>query len=331
MTDQGLSLAIVGVSTAFGEALLEALPEQSWPRAALYLLDERDAAAGRIEVQGHYQPVATIEDFDFAAADLALFATAPEIARQHVPRARQAGCLVVDLSGASSLAADVPLALAGINDALLANLGRGDVVASPDPITVQLCKLLQPLLDAGFPPLRVDAVACRAVSMHGKKGSEALAYETVQLLNMRQPDRFGLGRQIAFNLLPASPDTATVICAEIEKILEKQDIEINLRVVDSPVFNANSLQCFMDFSRSCEIAQCRQIWASSPGLDMFEGEQAPSAVTEAAGSAYIVVGGLEARDGGRPGISVWSVADGLQAGVAGNAWALVDILVKYVL
>jgi aspartate-semialdehyde dehydrogenase len=57
----------------------------------------------------------------------------------------------------------------------------------------------------------------------------------------------------------------------------------------------------------------------------------PSAVTEATGNTHIVLGGLEPRDGERPGISIWSVADGLLAGVAGNALAIAGILVKSVL
>jgi aspartate-semialdehyde dehydrogenase len=331
MTEQGVSLAIVGVSSAAGEALLETLPEQSWSLATLHLLDERDVATGRIEIEGHYQAVATIEDFDFAGIDLVIFATKPGLARQYISRAREAGCLVLDLSGASSLDAAVPLVVAGVNDSQLQGLGRGGLLASPNPLTVQFCQLLQPLAEAGFPPQRIDAVACRAVNMHGKSGSEALAYETVQLLNMRQPERFGLGRQIAFNLLPAGAEEAGAVRAEIEKVLDKQDIEINLRVLDGPVFNANSLQCFIDFAQPCEPAQCKQIWANSAVLEIYDEGEAPSAVTEAAGNPGVIVGGLECRAGERPGISVWSVTDGLVTGVAGNAWDVVEILVKSVL
>ncbi|MGD9000996.1 MAG: Asd/ArgC dimerization domain-containing protein [Granulosicoccaceae bacterium] len=330
MTAQGISLAVVGASSAFGGALIGALPMQPLPLSALHLLDPRDTASGRIEFDGHYHVVAAIEDFDFAGTDLAIFATGPELARQHIPRARQAGCLVIDLSGASSLDPGVPLVVAGVNDEMLTGLAPGDLIASPDPLTVQLCHLLKPLSDAGFPPQRVDSMACRAVSMLDKSGSETLAYETVQLLNMRQPERFGLGRQIAFNLLPASADVAERIGAETRKVLDKQEFEINLRVIDSPVFHGNSLQCFIDFAGVCELARCRQFWADSPAIELYEAE-APSAVTEAAGNTHIVLGGLESRDKERPGISVWSVADGLLGGVAGNALAIAGILVKSVL
>lgn len=331
MTGQGISLAIVGVSSAAGEALLETLPEQPWATTNLQLLDAREAATGRIEVQGHYQVVGVVDDFDFAGVDVVVFACAPGLAEQHMARARAAGCFVLDLSGASSLAGDVPLVVAGVNDDLLADLERGTVIAGPDPLAVQLCLLLKPLIDSGLSPHRLDAVACRAVNMHGKSGSEALAYETVQLLNMRQPEHFDLGRQIAFNLLPTGPEVAAAIRQQVKKVLFNQELDVNLRVVDSAVFNANSLQCFVDFDRPCEIAQVHDSWASAAGLEMFTDGQAPSAVTEAAGSLHTVVGGLESLDGERPGISVWSVADGLQAGVANNTWGIVEILVKFVL
>ncbi|MGD8743358.1 MAG: Asd/ArgC dimerization domain-containing protein [Granulosicoccaceae bacterium] len=330
MAEEGISLAIAGASSDFGRALTGGLSSLALPLSVLHLLDPRDTASGRIEYDGHYHTVAAIEDFDFAGTDLVICATGPELARQHIPRARQAGSLVIDLSGASSLEPGVPLIVAGVNDDMLAGLGRGDLVASPDPFTVQLCHLLKPLSDAGFGLQRVDSMACRAVSMLGKSGSDTLAYETVQLLNMRQPERFGLGRQIAFNLLPAGMDVAEHIGAETRKVLDKQELEINLRVIDSPVFHGNSLQCFIDFAQACELARCRQVWADSPAIELYEAGP-PSAVTEATGNTHIVLGGLEPRDGERPGISIWSVADGLLAGVAGNALAIAGILVKSVL
>lgn len=329
MADQGITLAIIGATTALGESLVEALPDTGLPIRALHLVDADAAITGRIGYAGHYQAVEALESFAFAGVELVLFACQAALASRYIESACGAGSRVIDLSGASALASGVGLVVAGIHDRHLARLGPGALLACPDPVSLQLVRVLQPLLAAGHEVVRVDCMACRAATLHGKAGSEALAYETVQLLSMRQPERFQHGRQIAFNLLPVAADGAERVVAEAHKMLDKQELELNIRLVDSPVFMANSLQCFIDFAAPTSLEDCRRAWADSPALCWHAGE-APSAVTEAAGQTRVVLGGLASRAGGRPGLSVWSVADSL-GGQAANALSVAEILVKSVL
>lgn len=330
MPGNPISLAIVGAATAIGESLVEALAESGLSIGAVRFVDADEAITGRIEYDGHYQSVAAIEDFDFSGIDLVVFAGRAELAWQYIDRAREAGCRVIDLTAASRLETEVPLLVAGLFDPAAIDPAVAGLVACPDPVSTQLALLLYPLLSAGHRVTRVDCVACRSVTMQGRAGSEALAYETVQLLNMRQPERLQYGRQIAFNLLPRPADEAAALAVETKKILNNQDIELNIRLLDSPVFQANSLQCFIDFAEPASLDACTQAWSAQPQLLLHEDDEAPSAVTEASGHRQVVLGGLTGRADGRPGMSVWSVMDSL-AGQSGNALSVAEILVKSVL
>ena len=122
------NVAIVGVSSVVGEAVLSLLAERDFPLRALYALDSTDIETGRVEFRDSYVPVRNVADFDFSQVQLAFFCAGEELAAQHVPRAAAAGCIVIDDSAQFRYEEDVPLVVPEVNAEAIGQYRRRGII-----------------------------------------------------------------------------------------------------------------------------------------------------------------------------------------------------------
>ena len=121
-----LRIAVVGATSLVGEAVLELLVERALPIGRVFALDVAEKDGETVSLGNLELDVASVEDFDFANASLAIFVGGSELSRRFVPEARNAGCAVIDFSAVYRLSEDVPLVVPGINDAALDDLGAAE-------------------------------------------------------------------------------------------------------------------------------------------------------------------------------------------------------------
>ena len=125
-------VAVVGVSSLVGEALVNLLAERAFPVGKLHPLDDVDQAGGRVEFKGSHLRVADVARFDFSQVQLAFFCAPAAVAEVQVPRATAAGCTVIDDSGLFRMEPDVPLVVAEVNPEALATASARRIVANPN-------------------------------------------------------------------------------------------------------------------------------------------------------------------------------------------------------
>ena len=103
-------IAVVGATGLVGGAVLELLDQRGFPVGQLYPLASENSEGNSVEFGQHRLTVRNLDGFDFRDVQLAIFCVPEDIAKTYVPEAAQAGCVVIDLSAAFRLEAEIPLA-----------------------------------------------------------------------------------------------------------------------------------------------------------------------------------------------------------------------------
>lgn len=332
------NVAIVGVTSAVGEAVLSLLMERDFPVGTLFAVDSPDIAAGRVEFRESYVRLQVLDDFDFSQAHLAFFCAGEEIAALHAPRAAAAGCIVIDDSAQFRYEADVPLVVPEVNAPAIAAYAKRGIIASPGSCATLLLVALKAIYDAvGIE--RINVATYQAVSGTGKAAMDELATQTTSLFNMKGITNKVYPKQIAFNVLPSIGEVLDggytreemKMLWETRKILEDDTIKVNATCVRVPVFYGHSLAVHIETREKIAAAAARRLLEKSPGVKVMDGSKAgayPTAVTEAAGKDGVYVGRLREDISHPRGLDLWVVADNVRKGAALNSIQIAEILVK---
>ena len=129
----GLRIAVVGVSSLIGEAVVSELRARKMAFAELHALDD-ERNVGRPVTDEDAEsaktlPVSDVAAFDFSRVDLAFFCGRAALSERYA-EAAAAHAWVIDGSAAFRARADVPLVAADVNaDALDAVGGHGLIAA----------------------------------------------------------------------------------------------------------------------------------------------------------------------------------------------------------
>lgn len=327
---QTFDIAVVGATGLVGEALLMALDEREFPIGNLYPL-ALDAAIGQVAAfRERNLRVRAVDAFDFASVKL-VFLLEPLPATQ-LARIRDAGCALVDLSGALS-AEQAPCVVAEVNPQQ-AEAARW--LRSPLPAVVALASVLGTLRQV-LALRRVTVTACLAVSSHGRDGIEELARQTAQLLNARPLEPQLFDRQIAFNLLARAsaeqPDgharDERRLAGELGEVLGEPALPVAVTCVQAPVFFGDSLAVSLLCAEPVDLPVVLHCLDDAPELERVEQGDYPTAVGDALGQDLVYVGRV------RPGLldpcelNLWIASDNVRKGSALNAVRLGELLLKH--
>src|SRR6202048_2846786 len=201
----GLRIAVVGVSSLIGEAVIDELRARKIAFAELHALDdERNVGRPVTDDEGAESAktlaVGDVAAFDFSRVDLAFFGGRSALSERYA-EAAAAHAWVIDGSAAFRARADVPLVAAGVNPGGLDAVGTRGLIALPGRPSVALATVLAPLHAlAGLE--RAEVATYHAVSGSGRGGMDELAAETVAMLSGKKASGRAFGRQIAFNVIP---------------------------------------------------------------------------------------------------------------------------------
>ena len=337
-------IAIVGVSSLIGEALLAELRTRKLPYAELHTLDdERNLGKPLSDDEGETRtkapPIADVATFDFSRADLVFFCGRSILAERHA-EAAAAHAWVIDSSSTFRGRADVPLIVADVNAALLAPLkaaGRG-LIALPGSASVALATVLEPLhARAGL--LRAEVATYHAVSGGGRGAMDELAGETVAMLSGKKARGRAFGRQIAFNVIPQVDvfDADGVsreerrLWEETRKVLALPQLAINATAVRVPVFFGHSLAIHATFERPLSAGEAVLALRSAPGICVVDTDsigELPTPATVAAEPDKIYVGRVRADVTRERALNCWVVADNVRKCAAHNSVSVAQILVN---
>jgi aspartate-semialdehyde dehydrogenase len=334
-----IPVAIVGATGLVGETMVSVLEERGFPVAELFPLASERSLGRSVSFRGRSYPVQELRHFDFAQARLALFSAGAAVSREHVPRARAAGCLVIDNTSEFRYREEVPLVVPEVNPQALAAVGAGGLVANPNCSTIQLVLVLKPLMDAAGLE-RVDVATYQSVSGAGRAALEELARQSIAALSGKGVSAgAGGAKQIAFNCVPhidAFQENGYTreemkIVWESRKILALPQLRVNATAVRVPVFYGHSEVVHVSTERPLSALEAREVLRNAPGVTVLDEPRTggyPTAATEAANRDTVYVGRIREDLAPDRGLNLWVVADNVRKGAATNSVQIAEALAR---
>src|ERR1700674_3153166 len=338
----GLRIAVVGVSSLIGEAVIDELRARKIAFAELHALDdERNVGRPVADDEGADSPktlpVGDVAAFDFSRVDLAFFCGRAALSERYA-EAAAAHAWVIDGSAAFRMRAEVPLVVADVNASVLDAVGRSGLIALPGSASVALATALAPLHQlAGLK--RVEVATYQAVSGSGRGAMDELAGETVAMLSGKKARGRAFGRQIAFNVIPQvdvlEEDGVSReerrLWEESRRVLGLPRLAINATAVRVPVFFGHSLAVHASFERPLSVGEALHVLQRGSGLSVIDADsiaEFPTPATLAMEPDQVYVGRIRADLTRDRGLNFWLVADNVRKCAAHNAVSVAQILVN---
>jgi aspartate-semialdehyde dehydrogenase len=317
-----ISITLLGATGAVGRAVLEVLEDLDVPVGRIKLLASARSAGQEIDFRGGPIKVEAPSLEAFAGADVAILTAGSEASREWAPRARAAGCLVVDDSSAFRSDPLVPLVVPEVNAEAL-DVGE-TLAANPTSIAIALALTLKPL-HAAAGLARVVVATYQAVSGVGHRGVEQLQREAADLMNGREPEEPGqIRHRIAFNLVPqvgpVDADGVTEgeasLARDTSRLLGLPDLAISATAVRVPIFYGHSAAVHVGLQRPLDLAAAREALRQAPAVKVIDrpGEGVYPMPMLAVNDDAVLVGRLRADAAMGNGLAYFLVVDNLRKG-----------------
>jgi aspartate-semialdehyde dehydrogenase len=332
----GYRVAVVGATGNVGREMLNILAERQFPLDEVAAVASARSTGDIIDFgdTGEKLKVASLEHFDFAGWDMALFAAGSGPAKIHAPRAAQAGCTVIDNSSLFRMDPDVPLIVPEVNAGAISGYTKKNIIANPNCSTAQLVVALKPLHDAAKIK-RVVVATYQSVSGTGKAGMDELFEQSRNIFVGDPAEPKVYTKQIAFNVIPHAgdflDDGSTTeewkMVVETKKILDPA-IKVTATCVRVPVFVSHSEAVNIEFEREISADEAREILRESPGVMVVDKRENGGYVTpvEAVGDYATYVSRIREDPTVENGLNLWVVSDNLRKGAALNAVQIAELL-----
>jgi len=331
----GYKVAVVGATGQVGREMLNILDEREFP-----LEDIAAVASSRSQgTEVHFGETKTlkvqsIEHFDFAGYDMALFAAGSSVAKQYAPVAAAAGCVVIDNSSLFRMEPDVPLIVPEVNPDAIDGYTKRNIIANPNCSTAQMVVALKPLHDLAVIK-RVVVSTYQSVSGAGNAGMDELFTQTRAVFVNDPIEKEKFTKQIAFNVIPhidvfmddGSTKEEWKMVVETNKILDK-DIALTATCVRVPVFVGHSESINIEFKKPIDEDEARDVLREAPGLMVVDKREDEGYVTpvECAGDFATFISRIRKDPTIKNGLNLWCVSDNLRKGAALNAVQIAELL-----
>ncbi|MCL4171400.1 UNVERIFIED_CONTAM: hypothetical protein GTU68_029996, partial [Idotea baltica] len=259
-----------------------------------------------------------------------LFSAGGSTSKELAPKVAAQGPVVIDNSSAWRMDPDVPLVVAGVNDAAVANRPKG-IIANPNCTTMVAMPVLQPLhAEAGLLSLVVSTY--QATSGAGLAGVEELADQIRKGGEAESLTHRAFVEPIAYNALPwagAGVDDGTGETSEEQKlrfesrkILDIPKLAVSSICVRVPVFTGHALAINARFERSISVERATELLSTAAGVEL---EDVPTPI-KSAGIDPTLVGRIRADETVDSGLAMFVAGDNLRKGAALNAVEIAELL-----
>ena len=329
-------IAVVGATGNVGREMLNILDERKFPAARVDVVASRRSQGREVSFGDKTLKCQALEFYDFAQADIALFACGSGPTQEYAPKAAKAGCVVIDNSSLYRMDEDVPLIVPEVNPQDIDGYAKRHIIANPNCSTAQLVVALKPLHDVARIKRAVVATY-QSVSGAGNAAMDELFTQTRGIFVNDEMKRENFTKQIAFNVIPHidvfMKDGATKeewkMGVETQKMLDP-DIAMSTTCVRVPVFVGHSEAVHLEFERAISLEDARAALDNAPGVLVVDRREDEGYVTpvECVGEFETFVSRLRVDESVEHGLVLWVVSDNLRKGAALNAVQIAELLIE---
>ena len=183
------NIAIVGITGAVGQEMINCLEERNFPVKELRPLASARSAGKKMNFRGNEIIIQELTEKSFEGIDIALFSAGGGISKTYAPIAAEAGAVVVDNSSAFRMDETVPLVVPEINPEEVQN--HSGIIANPNCTTIVTLMGLNPL-HKKWKALNIIASSYQAVSGSGAQGIEELKSQINAIANGNEIEKKSL-------------------------------------------------------------------------------------------------------------------------------------------
>ncbi|MDX2430066.1 MAG: aspartate-semialdehyde dehydrogenase [Bacteroides sp.] len=331
-----MKVAVVGVSGAVGQELLNVLAERNFPLDELVLFGSSRSAGKQYEFKGETLTVKELkENDDFKGVDIALTSAGGGTSKKFASTITKHGAIMIDNSSAFRMDEDVPLVVPEVNPGDLHSLPR-NIVANPNCTTIQMVVCLKPINDLS-PITKVHAATYQAASGAGATAMAELEQQIKEIAAGETVTVEQFQHQLALNLIP-HVDVFTdngytkeemKMYNESRKIMHS-DIQVSSTCVRVPVLRNHSEAIWVETEGELDLAEVKEALSSAEGVTVQD-DPANNIYPMPLGSASkddIFVGRLRKDLTNPKGITFWCVGDQIKKGAALNAVQIAEYMVE---
>ena len=327
-------VAIVGITGAVGQEMIQCLEKRDFPIKKLTLLASAKSAGKIFSFKGKEIPVQELTLDSFDDVDIALFSAGGSISKEFAPVAAKSGTVVIDNSSAFRMDPEVPLIIPEINpEATHSNKG---IIANPNCTTIVTLMGLNPL-HKEWQVRGIIASSYQAVSGSGAQGIEELKNQISAINEGSSVERKVYPHQIAYNVIP-QVDTflkngytkeEMKIENEGRKILGNSTLKASVTCVRVPVYRSHSVSVTAQFASEPDVNKARELINAAPGVSVRDEPDSgifptPLDTTE---QDECLVGRIRKDIVLENALSFWVVGDQVRKGAALNAVQIAELLV----
>ena len=329
------TVAILGVTGAVGQEMLQVLQERNFPVGKLVPLASGRSAGSTIIFQGQEIPIQEACAESFTGVDLVLGAAENDIAINLAPAIRAAGAVFVDNSSAFRMDPEVPLVVPEVNGDDV-KLHKG-ILSNPNCTTAITLTAVQALRQLGQIKSMV-ASSYQAVSGAGIAGQVELEKQMAAYSKGEPLEKQVFPYQILCNLIPQiGPEQEDGYTAEEmklhyegRKILHLPQLNVSCTCVRVPVMRSHSVSVRITFDRPVSVEDAKKLLADAPGcklVDDLPKLQYPMPL-DATQQDLVLVGRVRKDITDPCSLNIWCCGDQLRKGAATNAVQIAELLVR---
>lgn len=329
------NVAILGVTGAVGQEMLNILAERDFPIATLLPLASARSAGKTITFRGEEIAIKEASEEAFSGIDIVLGAAENDIAKRFAPAIVKAGAVFVDNSSAFRLDPEVPLIVPEVNPADVKN--HKGIIASPNCSTIIAVTAVN-ALNSLSPIKTLTASTYQAVSGAGAGGPIELAAEVAALAKGETYEPKVFSHQIAYNLIPqiGGEEFAGYTSEEMKmqnegrKIMHLPELKVSCTCIRVPVVRSHSISITCTFDSAVSVEDAREVIAQAPGcklVDNLANHEYPMPL-DTSGQDTVFVGRIRPDLTNENGLCLWCCGDQVRKGAATNTIQIAKLLVK---
>jgi len=330
-----MNFAIVGATGNVGRKTIDVLEKSKLKITNLFLIASKRSSGKKITFKKKKIKIIPLDSYDFSKAQITFFAAGSSIAKKWVPIAAKK-TIVIDNSKYFRMHKDVSLVVPEVNEKVLKNYKKTNIIANPNCSTAQLVLALKPLHDK-FKIKRIIVSTYQAVSGAGKAPTDELFSQTKDFLNGKKIKSKNFTKQIAFNLIPHIDKFISdgytkeewKMENETRKILDP-NIKMTATCVRVPVKTSHSESINIEFRKSYSLQKVKALLKKAPGCKVVDTQKNGGYITpfEAEGSYLTYISRIRKDNSNKKALNLWVVSDNLLKGAALNTVQIAEALIK---
>ena len=329
------TVAVLGVTGAVGQEMLNVLQERNFPVGKLIPLASARSAGKTVKFRGEEITIREANENAFEGVDIVLGAAENDVAQALAPAIVKSGAVFVDNSSAFRMDPNVPLVVPEVNPEDVKK-HRG-IISNPNCSTIITLTAVNALNQFG--PIRtMNASTYQAVSGAGAGGHIELQQEVEALSKGEKVEPTVFPYQIAYNLIPQIGGEQTLgytseemkMQNEGRKIMHLPELLVTCTCVRVPVVRSHSISVTCHFDHPVTVEQAREAIAAAPGCKLMDdlANKVYPMPLDTSHQDTVFVGRIRPDLTDPNGITLWCCGDQVRKGAATNAIQIAELLIK---